>query len=664
MSRLADISVLYVEDEQVVRESVTRSLSFMIEDISSAENGFEAMEYVKNNSVDLIVTDIRMPKMDGLTFVEKLRQEGIDVPIIITSAFNDIEYFQKAIDLKVDKFINKPIRIADLIEVITRLADSIIAKRSLLLRQQELEYYRQAIDTTSFVIRIDADGKFINMNKELSTFFKTQTETSDLIIDINTLFTAQLLETLLHQTKEFKVFNKTTILKFDNQEFTVQLTAFTSLLKNDKVVEITIIFNDITPLVKEKDEMIEHLYTDELTGLYNRQKLFSDLQSAETDMAIIIIDIERFSNINYLYGYNSGDKVLIQMAQLLNSYWPDEYSRTIYRTDMDHFIFLTSKAIDSSPDLMQNLVQEIINHIEDHEFIIGNELSINIAVTVGGSCIGKNDLYIEASVALAVAKEQRKPFMSYKDIEGVEERFEKNLTMQSKIKLALNTNKILNYYQSIVDADGKLVKYEALIRMEDPEEKGNILAPYNFLDIARESKNYSQLTKRVITTAFADFGDGSQEFAINLSFDDIANPEITQYLESLILSHPSVKITLELLESEGLKDIKKTIEFCNRMKSYGARIAIDDFGSGYSNFVYFFDMPIDILKIDGSLIKRVHEVQGLIALETIIKFAKNLGIKTVAEFVEDEAIFNKLKPLEIDMFQGYYFAKPKPYLEL
>ncbi|MDD2789145.1 MAG: EAL domain-containing protein [Sulfurimonas sp.] len=664
MSKLADISVLYVEDEQVVRESVTRSLSLLIENISSAENGFDALEYVRNNPVDLIVTDIRMPKMDGLTFIEKLRQDGINIPVIVTSAFNDIEYFQKAIELKVDKFITKPIRIANLIEVMTHLVDSIILKRSLALRLQELEYYRKAIDTTSVVMRIDADGNLISMNKELGTFFQLQSDLPIDTIDTIAFFTPALLDTLLVQTKEFKVFNTTTMIRFDNQVFTVQLSAFASVLQKDRVSEITILLNDISPLIKEKDAMIEQLYIDELTGCYNRQKLFYDLQTAEATMAIILFDIERFSNINYLYGYDSGDIVLKQIVKLLNEYWPDEYSRTLYRTDMDHFIILTPKASEHDRDRIENLTKQLIKHIEDYEFVIGDTLSINVGVTVGVSCAGESDLYIEASIALAVAKEQHRPFMCYTDLNGVKERFENNLTMQRKIKTALDTNKIVNYYQAIVDADGKLLKYEALIRMEDPEQNGHILTPYYFLDIARESKNYSLLTKRVITTAFSDFGDGSQGVSINLSFDDIANPEVTEYLESLMLSHPNARITLELLESEGLKDIDKTIEFCNQMKNYGAKIAIDDFGSGYSNFVYFFDMPIDILKIDGSLIKRVHETQGFIALETITTFAKNLGMEIVAEFVEDEAIFNKLKSLEINMFQGYYFAKPKPFSEL
>ena len=236
--------------------------------------------------------------------------------------------------------------------------------------------------------------------------------------------------------------------------------------------------------------------------------------------------------------------------------------------------------------------------------------------------------------------------------------------MQRKIKTAIDSGRILNYYQAIVDESGKLLKYEALIRMQDPDNGERIFTPYQFLDIARQSKNYPLLTKQVISTAFRDFGDGRYGVSINLSFDDIINPEITEYLEQQFREYPDADITLELLESEGLMDINETINFCHRMKSYGAKIAIDDFGSGYSNFVYFFDIPLDILKIDGSIVKRIHDIRGFLALETIVNFARLLGVQTVAEFVEDEPVFLKLKTLDIDMFQGYHFARPEPFERL
>ena len=571
------------------------------------------------------------------------------------------KYLKKSIDLKVEKFINKPIRITDLIEILLNLTNTINTKRSLLERKQELEHYRQAIESTCLVTRIRSDGKLIGVNKELNKFLNVHKDDSSHAISKESFFNTKLFDELLYQTKSLKIINKTTTFIYQNKLYTVQLTAFASLLKNDEVQEISIIFNNISPIIKDQDETINLLYTDELTGLPNRQKMFYDLQRYESKTGLILIDIERFSNINYLYGYEVGDRVLKQMAVILKKYLHQEQLGTLYRTDMDHFVILTGKVENFNRDEMKHRVRMIINYIEKHDFSIDKDTSINIGVKVGASCLVNSDHFIEGSLALATAKEEHKPFMCYLDLKGVKKHFETNIRMQHKVKTALKMNLIHNYYQAIVDADKKIIKYEALVRMEDLDEKGRMLTPDHFLNIARQSKNYPLLTKQVISNTFRDFGNGSFNVSINLSFDDIINPDIIEYLEQSMIKHPDAKITLELLESEGLKDIQKTIDFCIHMKNYGALIAIDDFGVGYSNFVYFFDIPIDILKIDGSLVKRIHEPKGQVLLEIIVSLSQHLGIKTVAEFVENETIFKKLRSLGVDMYQGYYFAQPKPF---
>lgn len=214
----------------------------------------------------------------------------------------------------------------------------------------------------------------------------------------------------------------------------------------------------------------------------------------------------------------------------------------------------------------------------------------------------------------------------------------------------------------IVDKDKKPIKYEALARVYDKEEN-KILTPNLFLDKIKNSKYYTKFTKAIIKKALEDEKILENEISINLSYEDVINPEIIEYLENILKEHNST-ITIELLESEGLRDMNKTIEFCNFVKNYGAKIAIDDFGNGYSNYEYFLSLPIDILKLDGALVKKVNEYRGYILVESIISFCKKSQIKVVAEYVENEETFNILKNLGIEYFQGYYFSKPKPLDEI
>jgi diguanylate cyclase (GGDEF)-like protein len=660
MSQMPDISLLYVEDEPGVRNSIARSLSLAVKNVYTAENGLEALEMVHRHPVDLIVTDIRMPRMGGLDFIAKLRSEKIDVPVIVTSAFNELEYLNQAIDLKVDKFINKPVRVNTLIDVVTQLSDTIITKRELRTRQQELEHYRRAIEQTNLVMHVGADGSLIGMNRELTDYFETKSQQPVAIASLADLLAAEDIAELMENTVRLNVYSKTVPLSYAGERYTVVLTAFASILDEQTVREITVMFNDITPVIREKEEMIVHLYTDPLTGLPNRQKLFHDLAELEAGTGILIIDIDGFSRLNHLYGFDTGDEILKEMAELLTQIHEQMQNSRLYRSDTDHFVIVLDAESTEAWAANNFFASEIIRKVEEHTFVVGNVLGLDVGVTIGASRLGEDDLYSEALLALEVAKSSRRAFQCFSDLDNVKEHVAQNLSMQRKVKNALAGDLVLNYYQPIVDAQQRVVKYEALVRMYDPDDPEKLLTPFHFLDIVRQSKNYPLLTKRVITNAFRDLAGSPYGIGINLSFDDISNPETVAFLEQLLQENEGAKVTLELLESEGLKDLEQTIRFCQRMKGYGAQIAIDDFGSGYSNFVYFFDMPIDILKIDGSLVRRVHEYRGYVTLEAIIRFARRLGMKTVAEFVEDEATFEKLKLLGVDLFQGYHFAPPKP----
>lgn len=658
-----DIKILYVEDEAVVRGSIARSLWIICDNVMTAENGMEAMEMLKTYSCDLIITDIQMPRMNGLEFIEKLRNFGLDIPVIITSAFSDIVYFKRAIDLKVEKFINKPIRVDHLFDLVMRIAESITTRRSLSTRHRELEYYRQAIDTTNFVIRLNNQGELISMNKDLYTFFNHTPANSSQTYDIKSLLTPEVFEELIQTTKNLNIFNQTTVMNLEGETYTVQITAFASVLHHDGISEVTIILNNLSPIVQQKDEIIQNLFTDTLTGLPNRQKLFSDLLESETEKAVMIIDIERFSNINYLYGFDMGDAILKQVADILLNFWPDDRPRTLYRSDTDHFVILTEKMKEFNFEKMKELAEAIIRKIESHDFSYNN-ITIEIGVTGGGSCLGIDDIYTEALIALSIAKEEHKSFLCYTELDNIKERFNINIQMQRAIKKAIDNDLIINYYHPIVDAQKQIIKYEALIRMIDPNDRSRVLSPFQFLEIAKESKNYSLLTKKVIQNAFRDFGDGKYAVTINLSYDDIANPDIFVFLEQHVMQYPKARVTLELLESEGLKDMNKTILFCNQMKEYGMSIAIDDFGSGYSNFTNLFDIPIDVLKLDGQLIRRVHEPRGQALIKSIVTIAKEFGLTTVAEYVETDSIFEKLQAFDIDLYQGYFFSEPKPFEKL
>lgn len=202
-------------------------------------------------------------------------------------------------------------------------------------------------------------------------------------------------------------------------------------------------------------------------------------------------------------------------------------------------------------------------------------------------------------------------------------------------------------------------KYEALVRII--KDDGTVLSPFSFLDIAIKSKLYPHITKAMITKSFDFFQDKTYEFSVNLSIDDILNPSTTEFIIEKIKTFPEPqRIVFEILESDEIQDYEKLKEFIFTIKEYGCKFALDDFGSGYSNFAHVLTLNIDFLKIDSSLVKDITTNENSKAItQTIIHFASTLGLETIAEYVEDKESFEMLEGLGVDYIQGYYIGKPQ-----
>lgn len=196
-----------------------------------------------------------------------------------------------------------------------------------------------------------------------------------------------------------------------------------------------------------------------------------------------------------------------------------------------------------------------------------------------------------------------------------------------------------------------------MVRLKDGDK---VVSPYFFLDISKKSNQYAQITKTVIKKACKTFSNLPYEFSVNISYEDIEDPEFYDFIKEVVTKNQvEKKIVFEILEDENVKNYDILIEFVDKVKELGCKVAIDDFGSGYSNFEHLLKMNIDYLKIDASLIKNIAKDESSYKItKTIVDFAKSLQLKTIAEFVENKEIFDIVKELECDFSQGYYFSAP------
>ena len=406
--------------------------------------------------------------------------------------------------------------------------------------------------------------------------------------------------------------------------------------------------------VKEKTkELQDQLYIDSLTGLPNRFSLLEDIKNIK-DGSLIIMNIDDFKEINDYFGHETGDKILKGFANRLRNLIKTKYPK-IYRLSGDEFALLFNKKL-SVHDLT-HFIDLLLSSIEKMTFI-HQENELNIRVTIGATNI--MDFPLEkADIALKMARKKGISFKIYNKDLQIEKQYKNNIEWVKKIKKAIDKDKIVPYFQPIYNCENMNIKgYESLMRMVD--ENGNIITPYSFLNIAKKSRYYSELTKIMFEKSCSHFKNIDCVFSFNLSIEDILDERTVEFIsETIERFGVKNKIIFEIIESEGIENYEDVAEFIKCMKKLGAKIAIDDFGSGYSNFEHLTRLDIDYIKIDGSLIKNINEnSNALIVVETIVDYAKKRGIKTVAEFVSSKEIFKKIKELQIDYAQGFYLAKP------
>lgn len=410
--------------------------------------------------------------------------------------------------------------------------------------------------------------------------------------------------------------------------------------------------------IKEKTEELEkQYYTDELTGLENRNKLITDLSQGKYDK-LVIIDIKSFNDINDFYGNTIGDFVLKALSKLISLYC-DKNNLYSYRVNSDLFAIVDN--IGSKEKFIEKirLLQNIINN----QCFFYGEGKIYITVTMG-IALGEESLFEKSEMALHYAKKNKKLFEIYKEELNIHEGIKENIIWTKKIKDAIAENRIVPFFQPIVNnSSGAIEKCEALIRMID--ENGKIISPYFFLDIAKKAGLYKELTRIMLEKTFEALNKTDYEISINILLQDIVNFETrTLIIEKLKKAKNPKKVVFEIVESEGIENFKEVIDFIREIKGYGSKIAIDDFGTGYSNFSYLMKLNVDYIKIDGSIIKNIHKDKSAeLITKTIVAFAKELGIQTIAEFVSEEEIYNKTRDLNIDYSQGYYFSEPKETIQ-
>jgi diguanylate cyclase (GGDEF)-like protein len=515
-------------------------------------------------------------------------------------------------------------------------------------------------DVTVSILKTFTKNQLVAKNgKEAYDIFLKHEDEIDLIItDINMPILNGL--DFIKQIKEINVDIPVIVTTaFSNKEYLLEAID----IGVDKYVLKPI---DITKLLQAMSQsLIYHelkdLYTDKLTKLSNRNKLKKDLSKNDYDL-VALIDIDEFATINDLFGEAIGDKILYEFTQKLLNYFPKDYY-SIYRIESDKFSILAKN--HSSVDEFYNFCRVFIDKIELESFYINdNEIDINITIGIAKSKGLLAYKYSQRIISYARRKFQK--IMIYDESYQIQQSFEENLKWIKQLKQGFKDNLLKAFFQPIVDSKTKeIVKYEALIRYISPE--GVEFGPYSFLKIAKKTKMYPNIVQVILNDSLKLIKNKNKRVSINISYDDLSNEKTTAYIYDFLDKNQEYtkNLEFEILESEEISDFDLVERFIAKVSKYGCGVGIDDFGAGYSNFHLLSRLNVNFIKIDGSLIKDIDKLKDLeIIVKTISNISKEFNIKTVAEFVSSEEIFNKIKELNIDMAQGFYFSKPISYDEI
>ncbi len=408
---------------------------------------------------------------------------------------------------------------------------------------------------------------------------------------------------------------------------------------------------------KKTAQLHSKIYTNHISSLPNRNQLLLDMHKHKFS-TLAILDIDKFQQFNDIYGEEMGNNVLRLSADFIKRFVL-EYGCEVYHISGDEFVVAQKEQIGSKTDFI-TMIEDLLERYKQNVFRY-EEKSFNINISAGLSFSGDAKMLAYADMALKDAKKRNISIEVFAEDKKIEEEHIKILDCYNTLLRSFENNGVISYFQPIVPLQegAKATKYESLVRLFDRDE---IIAPSLFIDVAKKHRLYEKLTRKVIENTLHVIKNYQVPSSINISVDDITNKSTLDFIyKQLELFSYNHLLTIELLETEDFKDYEEVVNFCKKVRSYGAKIALDDFGSGYSNFSHALNLPIDYIKIDASLISNIdRDKNSQIMVQTIVELAKKMNVQTIAEFVSSVKIYETVKSLGVDYGQGFYIGKPEP----
>jgi diguanylate cyclase (GGDEF)-like protein/PAS domain S-box-containing protein len=680
--------ILLADDDETNRMLLRQALEVSDFVVVEAENGAKAVEAFTLHRPQLVLLDVLMPEMDGYQACGAIRRlpGGNLTPIMMLTGLDDIESVNKAYDAGATDFAIKPI---NWVVLGNRIRYMLRSKRTL----DELRESETRLATAHRIAGLgswewDLESGELRWSDEIYRAFGVNREayspdpekSLELVHAEDQQSLALARRGALRERKpyriDFRVLRPDGTLRHLHEQTEILLD------ETGRPVRMTGTVQDITERKLNEEQIRRLAYYDGLTMLPNRllftQKLETALSAARRQkrpLAMLFLDLDRFKQINDTLGHSLGDKLLQGVAERLKHCLrgSDTIARgssgdTVARLGGDEFIICLSD-INRGEDAAK-VARRILDslktpfRLDEHEVFVTGSIGISLFPTDGENV---EALLKNADAAMYHAKDSGRGTCQFYD-ESMNTRALQRLSMENKLRKALEKEELLLHFQPQVDLDtGTVVGVEALVRWQNPEL--GLVPPNDFIPLAEETGLILPIGEWVLRAACVQIREWQKRgldglrMAVNLSGRQFRQEEILKTVRDTVqaVGLDPRSLELEITETILLQDVEANVRILSDLKFLGVRISLDDFGTGYSALSYLKRFPIDILKIDRSFIRGIPADPGAGAITSaIIAMAKGLEIAPVAEGVETPEQRAFLYRRGCRLMQGFLFGKPMP----
>lgn len=647
-----------------------------------AADGQTALELVAKEAPDVVLLDVVLPKLDGFEVCRRIRQmpDRYDIPILLVTALSTREDRLKGLEAGADDFITKPV---DGAELRAKMRTLVRLNRYRKNSEQQARFETLLRHNPDAVVLMRSDGELLHANPALFELFNLQEPSiKSAEPTVRRALEPLLQHAFIHTEKgEHAPSLLTKELSLPGlQPHENRLVEWrTATLHWDGRPACLIMLRDISERRRAEIERHRHLYFNSVTNLPNRAYLHELLresftrQPEETQCALVLMDLDRFSNLNESLGYVLGDEVLLALSKRLQEHVrPTDLLFSLGEDEFAMLIYDESWTPGLPAKLAEDMRQRVALPLEVQAHVLFLSASVGVAVRQPYHQVA-DELLRDAYTALKEAKSRRgnRCFLFEPEMHA---RAIRRQQLENELRIALQKHQLTLFYQPVVSLrEPGRVGFEALMRWCHPER--GMVPPSEFIPLAEDSGLIIPLGLMALRSACQQlqawretYGeDAVHRVSVNLSVAQLRRPEFISEVQQVLRETqvPPELLWLEVTESLVIDDPESAIRCLEALHGLGLRLMLDDFGTGYSSLSYLQKLPLSGLKIDRAFVQQLGEAsKELDIVRMITALAHRLGLIVVAEGVETAEQLAPLKSIDCDFVQGYYHGKPQAPSEL